>query len=202
MHIGNINFNYANVKPFNWAMMLPNDDTEYYPEAVALFCELDQAIINENMMFRFESIGNKRRSIHEMKCEYLRSEIVNEMTSRFGSLENTYPSVVKYLFAGDNLNKQNHKQMFWRVYGDIACQTLQENMLHYSVCPRCGMKIPPWFKKHDCPKNASGFFECVDCGKFCHRINSKQCRCEECQAVHKKQNQNRLHKIYYKSSKE
>lgn len=202
MHIGNINFNYADVKPFNWAMMLAADDKEYNPEAVQIFCELDNAILGENIEFQTEYVEFKRRSLHEARCEYMRCEIVDEMTRRFGSLENTYPSVVKYLFAGDNLVKQSHKQMFWRVYGDMACGILRENMQRYSVCPRCGMKLPPWSHKHDCPKNASGFFECVDCGKFCRRTNSKQCRCEECQTAHRKQNQNRLHKKYYRSSKE
>ena len=43
-----------------------------------------------------------------------------ELISKFGSLNNVYNSIVKFLFVGENFSKSIHKQMFWRVFGDIV----------------------------------------------------------------------------------
>ena len=107
------------------------------------------------------------------------------MRFKFGSLEESYPYVAKYLFAGEGVNKSAHKQMFWRVFGDIALDNLKYNIVSCDVCPDCGIKIPSWVKSHTCIKNTKGFYECIDCGIMCERINAKQCRCDTCQETYR-----------------
>lgn len=54
MDIGNINMNYANVPPFNWQMMLANNNEEYSEEAVKAFIESDPALISSLITSRNE----------------------------------------------------------------------------------------------------------------------------------------------------
>ena len=63
------------------------------------------------------------------------------------------------------------------------------------------MKIPAWSKGHICPKKASGFFECCDCGAWCERTNSKQCRCSSCQDKAKKLQNSLINKMKYQRKK-
>ena len=107
------------------------------------------------------------------------------MTDRYGSLEKVYPYVAKYLFAGEGMNKSSHKQMFWKVFGNIALTNLKRNLSSCDICPECGIKVPAWVKNHQCIKNAKGFYECIDCGQMCERTNSKQYRCEYCQEAYR-----------------
>ena len=106
------------------------------------------------------------------------------MISRYGSLENAYPHVAKYLFAGEGMNKSVHKQMFWRVFGQIALNNLRKNLSNCDTCQECGIKVPDWVANHNCIKNTKGFYECIDCGKLCERTNARQCRCEGCQEIY------------------
>ena len=177
--IGNINMNYANVPPFNWQMLIRDNKETYNISAVSLFCNMDDASVSsfiDNAMFEQEA-PQKASMLYGL----IGRAIAEELIMRFGSLESVYPSIVKYLFAGSNANKMVHKQMFWRVFGDLACQALEQNMNTYTVCEKCGMKLPAWAKKHSCPKDAVGFFECCDCGAWCERTNSRQYRCASCQ---------------------
>ena len=186
--IGNISMNYANVPPFNWQMMLTNNDAIYNIAAVHLFCQMDNSsvpVVNEALTSDPE--GSIRiGSVYKM----LSQDIAQELIARYGSLEAIYPSIVKYLFAGGNASKIAHKQMFWRVFGELACQALEQNTQTYTVCEKCSMKIPSWSKQHTCPKDAVGFFECCDCGAWCERTNSRQYRCASCQEefIHIKNN--------------
>lgn len=196
--IGNINMNYANVPPFNWQMLIKKDSQNYYPEAIELFCKIDDnnipTMIQGNMSDT--DLHNLR-----MSYEFTAQEIISELTDKYGSLEEVYPSIVKYLFAGSGATKVSHKRMFWRVFGEIACENLEANMETYTVCTTCGMKIPSWTQNHVCAKNASGFFECCDCGTWCARTNSKQCRCVECQKEAKRIRNNLINKMKYHNRK-
>ena len=91
---------------------------------------------------------------------------------------------MKYLFAGEGEDKAAHKQMFWRVYGDIALKNLKQNLISCDTCPDCKARVPAWDTNHICAKGGKGFFVCEDCGKMFERMNSKQCRCETCQKEH------------------
>lgn len=194
--IGNINMNYANVAPFNWQMFLTDNSVIYNIAAVALFCKMDDANVANVIEIQSTELesGMKINSLYNIVSE----DIAYELIKRFGSLEDVYPSIVKYLFAGNNANKIAHKRMFWRVFGDIACKALEQNMQTYTVCEKCGMKIPAWGKSHICPKDVVGFFECCDCGAWCERTNSKQCRCASCQEEFHKFQNNLINKKKYK----
>lgn len=197
--IGNINMNYANVAPFNWQMLLADNTAAYNIAAVTLFCRMDDAnVANQIEITRSESDTSAGFSA---LYGIVSQDIEHELCSRFGSLQTVYPSIVKYLFAGSNANKMAHKRMFWRVFGDLACQALEQNMKTYTVCDKCGMKIPPWGKSHVCPKTAVGFFECCDCGAWCERVNSRQCRCSSCQDEFHRATNNLINKQKYRRRK-
>lgn len=197
--IGNITLNYANVPPFNWQMLLENNETVYNVAAITMFCNMDDANIS-NLIDEFQcelEAGNNTNAIYSIVSQ----TIADELIAKFGSLENVYPSLVKYLFAGSNASRTSHKQMFWRVFGDLACQALEKNMQTYTVCDKCGMKIPSWGKSHVCPKSAVGFFECCDCGAWCERVNSRQCRCASCQQEFHRVRNNLINKMKYQRQK-
>ena len=175
--IGNIDLKLAEVPPFNWQMLLsePCDDN---PEIGELFCDWD----NTNITSVIEASDYDYASEAEAIANYemLAETIKEDMIERYGSLEETYPYVAKYLFTGRNVDKTSHKQMFWRVYGDIALEILKQNLDNCDVCPECGMKFPSWEKHHLCARTR-GFFECVQCGQVSLRTNARQCRCATCQ---------------------
>ncbi len=178
--IGNINMTRAKVAPFNWQMLLRDNNAKYYPEAVETFCTLDDGSVAMKIYSQEEDDDTKSQRFMFL------SEYIAEELQTIAPLDVLYPGIVKYLFAGNGMNKAAHKLMFWRIFGDMACEILQENMQTYSVCENCGMKIPAWVSRHDCPKDIAGFFECIDCGAWCTRENSKQCRCKDCQITYRK----------------
>lgn len=194
--IGNINMNYANVPPFNWQMFLVDNTSVYNISAVSLFCQLDDANASNYIEAHSGDMdpSTKLGSLYDI----IASDIEYQLVNKFGSLEAVYPSIVKYLFAGTNSNKIAHKRMFWRVFGDMAYAALEQNMKTYTVCDKCGMKIPSWSKSHVCPKDAVGFFECCDCGAWCERTHSMQCRCASCQLEINKMRNNIINKMKYK----
>lgn len=198
--IGNINMNYANVPPFNWQMLLKNNNSVYNIAAVTLFCRMD----DNNLANVIEIQQNDLDVSAGMFSLYdiIGKDIEHELCERYGSLEAVYPSIVKYLFAGSNANKMAHKRMFWRVFGDLACQALEYNTQTYTVCDNCGMKIPSWAKNHVCPKDTVGFFECCDCGAWCERVNSRQCRCVSCQEEFHRVRNNIINKMKYQRRKQ
>ena len=181
--IGNINMNYAGIPQFNWQMLLSGPCNNMRPEIPQLFCELD----NSNLASVIESQDNSYSSEKQLINNYavVAEDITNEMISRYGSLEKAYPYVAKYLFAGEGMNKSVHKQMFWRVFGQIALDNLRRNLSDCDTCPECGIKVPSWVENHNCVKNTKGFYECIDCGTVCERTNARQCRCESCQELYR-----------------
>ena len=176
--VGNMNMNMAGIPVFNWQMLLSEPCLSTRKDIVDEFCELDGIRVSLTLARAEESPAEK---------ELLdSSDIVNEhiiyvLTQKYGSLEYCYPYIVKYLFAGENVNKASHKQTFWRIFGDMAVANLRENLNHCKVCAKCGAKIPEWATSHSCPKNTQKTFVCIDCGKTYNRTNSRQVRCSECQ---------------------
>jgi len=182
--IGNINLHISDIPPFNWQMFLSEPCNDMNTETCETFCNMD----NVNMSNVIESKDYDYVTERESKAGYdlLASMIAEEMTAKYGPLENSYPYIVKYLFAGKSYEKAAHKQMFWRVYGDIALRNLKKNLESYEICPDCRMKYPTWANSHACPKDVKGFFTCVYCNKVYPQMNSRQCRCETCQEMHRK----------------
>ena len=187
--IGNINMNYAGIPPFNWQMLLKEPCANSYMEIPELFCEMDNANLASVIESQENSYANEKQLINGYAL--VAEDIIDRLVEKCGSLEEAYPHVAKYLFAGDGMNKSAHKQMFWRVFGEIALDNIKWNLISCDICPVCGMRVPSWVKVHNCVKNTQGFFECIDCHTICERTNSKQCRCEECQDKYK-HNQKRI----------
>lgn len=181
--IGNINLNYAGVQQFNWQMLLNKSCTNSRPEIPELFCEMDNANVSSVIESQESSYANEKQLINGYTL--VAEDIIETMTEKYGSLEAVYPYVVKHLFAGEGMNKAAHKQMFWRVFGEIALKILKYNLANCDTCPECGTKIPSWVKDHVCVKNTKGFYSCVDCNKLCERKNASQCRCEDCQEIYR-----------------
>lgn len=176
--IGNINMNWAGVQAFNWQMLLSEPCYLSRMDIIEEFCELDN--IKKSMsIVNIEETPAERALINNNNI--IDEHIIYCLTKKFGSIEACYPHIAKYLFAGENLSKSSHKQTFWRIFGDIAIRNIRKNLENCTICPDCGAKIPEWATGHTCPKNVQGFYECIDCGKLCERINSRQIRCPECQ---------------------
>lgn len=181
--IGNINLNYAGVPQFNWQMLLKEPCPNSRPEIPEMFCEMDNANITAVIESQDTNYSNEKQLVNGYAL--VAEDIIEKMTERFGSLEIVYPYIVKYLFAGEGMNKSSHKQMFWRVFGNLAISYLKHNLLNSDTCPVCGMRVPSWVNNHICVKNTKGFYQCIDCGVMCERINAKQCRCEYCQETYR-----------------
>lgn len=183
-NIGNINLNAVGVPPFNGEMFLEAPVTEINTEAVELFSRLDDS----NLQSRID--GASMMDVMEMYnafgYEALKELITDKLTELCGSIEAAYPSIAYTLFVGDGKDKAAHKQMFWRVFGDIALRNLKLNLMTCVTCVHCGIKLPVWTEEHGCSAAVKGFFTCVECGKWCHRLNGRQKRCPECQAKHRK----------------
>ncbi len=188
--IGNINLNFAGVPPFNYQMLLSEPFYDKNTELVQTFCDLDSMSISTEIAL--SEIPPHERNSTGM-YEILADVIKETLTEQFGSMEYCYPILVKALFAGDNWKKASHKKMFWRIFGEIALQNIENNLKDHTVCPDCDAKIPKWAKDHTCPKNTLGFYVCEDCGKQCVRINSRQVRCEECQKAHREESNKLAH---------
>lgn len=179
--IGNINMNYAKVPPFNWQMFLSEPCIGTDDEVVQLFCDLDSSNISNVIESQENVYCSEKQLINNYAI--VAEDIAREIKDRYGSLEYAYPYIVKHLFAGQGMNRSAHKQMFWRVFGQMALDNLRMNLSNCDTCDKCGMKIPSWAFDHQCVKNTRGFFVCLDCGKICERTNSRQYRCPEC--IHK-----------------
>lgn len=186
--IGNINMNFAGIAQFNWQMLLSEPCTTNRPEIPILFCKMDDGNISNEITSQEQAYVTEWQLTNGMQMTA--EDIVRVFEKEYESLEVAYPHIVKYLFAGEGMNRSAHKQMFWRVFGDIALRNLKKNLDDCTICADCGMKIPSWVETHVCSKSIQGCFECIDCGKICDRSNSRQCRCESCQKTHK-ETQNR-----------
>ena len=179
--IGNINMNWAGIPPFNWQMLLSEPCYQNRPDIISEFCDLDNIKVSLAISAAEENPTEKDLAD---KNSIIDEYIVDTLTRKFGSIDICYPYLVKFLFA-DNISKSSHKQTFWRIFGDIAVKNIQKNLEDFTVCKDCNAKVPKWATYHDCPKNSQGFLNCMDCGKLCQRINSKQKRCPECQEHHR-----------------
>lgn len=192
--IGNINLNYAGIPPFNWQMLMSEPCLQSDLNIINVFCEIDDNNISNIIELKYQDNP-------DLKYDIMCDDIIESLTRLCGSIENAYPHITKYLFTGDNLNKSSHKQMYWRIFGNIALEKLKQNLYSCDICPDCGAKIPSWVNNHMCLKNTRGFFECIDCGKICERINSRQCRCETCQTEYRRANKLANKRKHYKKKK-
>ena len=180
--IGNINMNWAGIPAFNWQMLLSETCLHSRTDIVSEFCDLDNIKVSLTITSAEESPAEKELVDNNTIID---EHIIDTLTRKFGSLEVCYPYIVKHLFTGDGAQKQSHKQTFWRIFGDIAIRNIRNNLKDCRICEECGAKIPSWATTHICPKNTQGFYECIDCGKMCERVNSRQQRCAECQEHHR-----------------
>jgi hypothetical protein len=55
-------------------------------------------------------------------------------------MEEAYLHITRYLFTGENAAKQTHKQMYWRLFGDLAVKYLESNLSSFQICHTCNMK--------------------------------------------------------------
>jgi len=176
--IGNINLNWAGVPPFNWQMLMPGvcngTRSDIVIEFVAL-SNLKKSIVINNAEDPLHDDDDVSRQL------IIEEHARNTLTRKFGSLTYCYPYVCKYLFTGENAGKTSYKQMFWKIFGDMAVAYLRKNLENYKVCQKCNMKYPEWVERHSCPKDVQGFYQCTDCGTWCVRTNSRQSRCPDCQ---------------------
>lgn len=179
--VGNMNMNCAGVAPFNSEMLLSEPLNNYEDEAVKAFCEMDSS--NMNVLIDTSEMNDYTDKV--ATYDNVKEQIVNKLETDYGSLENVYPSVVQALFTGDNLIRQSHKQMFWRVFGDIAIDRLENNLVACRICPKCGIHVPIW-SKHSCGDAPIKMIVCPDCGKTVIRTSGKQKRCDECQKEYRK----------------
>lgn len=182
--IGNINMNFAGIAQFNWQMLLREPCNTSRPEIPLLFCDLDGRNISNEILSLNMQYSSERQLVDGTSIAA--EDIERIMVEKYGSLEAVYPYIVKYLFGGEGMNRSAHKQMFWKVFGNIALQILKENLKTCDTCEKCFMRIPAWVTMHTCMTNTQGFMECIDCGKIFERTNSRQYRCEYCQEKHKR----------------
>ena len=183
--IGNINLNYAKVEPFNWQMLLSRPCPDSRLEIAEMFCELDSSNLSSVIESQETTYANEKQLINNYNL--VAEDIILRITEKYGLLEEIYPYIAKFLFAGDGMDKSVHKRMFWRVFGEIALKNIKENLKSADVCTDCGLRVPSWVRNHQCIKNQKGFYACIDCGKMCERINSRQWRCDDCQFVYNRE---------------
>lgn len=198
--IGHINLNAAGVPPFNGFMFLSGPVHHIDQEAVDLFCELDSS--NLQSVIEGESMMDIVERYNTYGFDALKELIIDKLTALRGSIEAVFPSITYALFVGSLKDKALHKQMYWRVFGDIALQNLKQNLRNCRVCVHCGAKVPLWDESHHCMQSEKGFFTCEDCGKWCPRTNSRQRRCSECQQEYRKATVAEHHRRYNLQKKE
>ena len=201
--IGNINMNYAGIAPFNWQMLLPEGIVDFDDAIAKRFIELD----NLNHANEIES-GDQIEYGERLRVgafDLATEEIVEQLIQEYGSLMDVYPSILRYLFAGEGQNRSAHKRTFWKIFGYYALAAYETNLQNSHRCPVCNMLLPSWAEQeepHRCNSRTRGFFECVDCGTWCVRRNSKQTRCPSCQEIYTRLNNNRLHAEYNQIKRE
>lgn len=192
-HLKRTSFSGLGLHPFNWQMLLTEPPNGHIPEAVELFTEMDEGNLCNVLEAReLNDIGEKSQA---EGYDALAEMIETELCARWSSLEAVYPSIVRYLFAGENMKRSAHKQMFWRVFGKLAVDAIEHNVPEAKQCPHCNAMIPLWAGGHQCD-STTGFLECIECGRWCERTSPKQVRCPECQKEFTRRNVNRLHSKY------
>ena len=194
--IGRINMNYAGVAPFNYRMMLSSEVEDKMEDAVKLFFDMDNTNVSNIIDASDQSDSAVR--VSGAGYDFVAEQIRRVMIEKYGSLETVYPAIVFALFSESNVNKSSHKQMFWRVFGSIALDNLERNLVACRICPDCGMSIPLWSAPHVCSGLPRGFIRCKVCDKLTPRINSRQVCCPDCAVEYRKQ----YLKTYYSENKE
>lgn len=177
--IGRINMNLAGVAQFNWQMLMQGPCPQNRLDIAMLFCDTNQQNLTAIIEAKKQQYADKRQLVNGKQM--MAEDITEAMIEKCGSLEEAYPYVTKYLFAGNGMDRSSHKEMYWMVFGDLALQYLKKNLNTCDVCKDCGMRIPSWVEKHVCVKNSQGFKQCEDCGAMFERTNGRQCRCPTCQ---------------------
>ena len=124
MKMPNINMNLAGVAPFNWQMLMTHDIRDYNILAIRIFSQLDN---NTSVMQMAHNASTMEDKVELLDYGIVAENIVHELAVNGITLEDAYPSIVKYLFTGANATKLAHKQMFWRVFGDYACKVIEQN---------------------------------------------------------------------------
>ena len=151
-------------------------------DLVSTFCAMDSFNLANLIQMQEDRIEDKEIAL---SFNLLSETIIHELLKKVPTLEDVYPHIAKYLYADDNADKSTHKQMFWRIFGNIALANLQANLSEYNICPDCGMKIPAWSTGHHCRAVGKRLLTCIDCGIIADRTGPKQCRCEICQAKYR-----------------
>lgn len=171
-----LNMKMAGVAPFNYKMMLSSSEFEYFNDVVQLFCELNR--MNLSNVIESTNELNVTDIVNKINYDSVKEYIIEEI-EKICTLEEAYPSIVCYLFAGQNSDKATYKQMFWRIFGNIAERNILHNIKYGTVCPKCGMHYPKW-SSHSCAKKMAGMVCCEDCGEWVIRTGPRQTRCPEC----------------------
>ena len=183
MKMPNINMNLAGVAPFNWQMLMTHDIRDYNILAIRIFSQLDN---NTSVMQMAHNASAMEDKVEILDYGIVAENIVHELAVNGITLEDAYPSIVKYLFTGANATKLAHKQMFWRVFGDYACKVIEQNIAACHKCENCSMRVPDWVQNHACTTIPKGFIKCIDCGKVVKRGSPTSCRCPDCAAEHRR----------------
>lgn len=182
-NVGRLDFRMADVPPFDWRMLLNENDVGFNPAVVEAFI----FAVQEGASCRISA--SQTLDLKE-KSKLLRSNLMAEnIISRIEAiepLESAYKSLVRYLFVDDNGPKVSLKQEFWKVFGSIAYERISNNLKNCVVCPRCRTKYPAWASDHVCPRKTLDVIECASCGKLVPKTNNRQCRCPECQTEYRK----------------
>lgn len=178
--VSRMSLNFGDLPQFNYQMFLDTDNYDYRPDIAELFCELDNRNTIGYIYSKYESeIKDKDNLINS---NLLAEAIVKELET-LAPIEECYYSICQYLFTGKNAEKPAHKNMFWKIFGDIACKNLEQNSKAYILCEECNTKYPIW-AKHECVD--SPYHNCVDCGTRFIFARKTQCRCEKCATIYRK----------------
>ena len=185
----NISMKLAGVPPFNWQMLMSRDIPEYNIAAITTFCEIDDNATSQIMSAHAKSMEDK---VEILDYDNVADTIRHELEEKKIPLEEAYLSITKYLFF-DCVDYVAHKQMYWRVFGELAVKTLKDNLENCYECPVCKMKIPKWVAEHECKDTVKGFVKCIDCGRLIERSGARQCRCKECTKINRRNYINKYH---------
>lgn len=195
----NINLKAANVPPFNWKMLLSEDCTEDNQEMYNTFTNVAKVNVS-NIVETRDGEYAKDRDI-QAGYDLLAARTAEAMTEVYGPLENSFPYITKRLYEGKGIERTSFKQMYWRVYGQIALENIIKNMETHKTCPKCGMKYPAW-ETHECPPEIKGYKRCERCGKMFYLTNSQQKRCTDCQEEIRREKEAERQKVVYMKKKE
>lgn len=198
--IGKMSTQIEDLPAFNWHMLLSGPCKDTRNDICELFCQMDSTNLTNVIESREYDYSYEKES--KAGYDLLAQMITDEINAKYGSLEFVFPYITKYLFAGDAAASSSHKKMYWRVFGEIALDNIKKNLETCTICNECEMKIPKWETGHSCTEEMQGFFICEDCHTRYPRMNSKQCRCENCQKNYKRSRENARKQKRYMEKKQ